>query len=55
MTLIADNLEFKAYRGDGGGGMLDFAIPTHATIPTARIIHPNMSYFKSLLFFDLEL
>lgn len=31
--------------------MWDFAIPTHATIPTAKIIHPNMSYLRSLLFF----
>jgi len=41
------------YRGGegGGGGRFDFANPTHATMPTARIIHPNMSYFRSLLFF----
>lgn len=37
--------------GGGGGGNWDFANPTHATIPTARIIHPNMSYLRSLLFF----
>lgn len=37
------------YRGAGGGGTLDFANPTHATKPTASIIHPNMSYFRSLL------
>lgn len=43
---------YKAYLG-GGGGMLDFAIPTHATMPTARITHPNMSYFRSLLFLVL--
>lgn len=42
-----------SYRGGGGGGggTWDFANPTHATIPTARITHPNMSYFRSLLFF----
>lgn len=39
----------------GGGGMFDFANPTHATMPTARIIHPNMSYFRSLLFFGFPL
>lgn len=44
---------FLAYLGGvgGGGGMWDLANPTHATIPTARITHPNMSYFRSLLFF----
>lgn len=34
----------------GGGGILDFAYPIHATIATARITHPNMSYLRSLLF-----
>lgn len=34
--------------------MLDLAIPTHATIPTARIAHPNMSYLRSLLFCFLD-
>jgi hypothetical protein len=38
----------------GGGGTWDFAIPIHATIPTARIIHPNISYFRSLFAFFLE-
>lgn len=42
------------YRGGGGGGTWDFANPTQATIPTARIIHPNMSYLRSLLFFFFE-
>jgi hypothetical protein len=37
-----------------GGGTLDFAIPTQATMPTARIIHPNISYFRSLFVFFLE-
>lgn len=47
------HIYFIAYLG--GGGTWDFAIPTHATIPTARIIHPKMSYLKSLLFlFFLE-
>ena len=41
------------HRG-GGGGTWDFANPTHATMPTARIIHPNMSYLRSLLFFFFE-
>lgn len=34
----------------GGGGTWDFAKPTHATMPTASIIHPKMSYLRSLLF-----
>lgn len=41
------------HRG-GGGGTWDFANPTHATMPTARIVHPNMSYLRSLLFFYFE-
>lgn len=32
----------------GVGGTFDFAIATHETIPTARIIHPHISYFRSL-------
>lgn len=47
--------KYRAYLGGGGGGMLDFASPTHATMPTARIIHPHMSYLRSLLLLALEL
>lgn len=53
ICFISKNELYKAYLA-GGGGMWDFAIPIHATIPTARITHPNMSYFRSPLFF-LEL
>jgi hypothetical protein len=37
--------------GGGGGGRFDLAKPTHATMPTARINHPAMSYFRVLSFF----
>lgn len=40
----------KLYHRGGGGGTFALANPTQATIVTARITHPNISYFKSLLF-----
>lgn len=46
-------VQYCTYLG-GGGGKWDLAKPTHATMPTARIIHPNTSYLRSLLFFFFD-
>jgi hypothetical protein len=54
LNILAKILAYLLHAYLGGGGTLDFAIPTQATMPTARIIHPNISYFRSLFVFFLE-
>lgn len=51
IIIISTQTSITAYRG-GGEGTLALANPTHATIVTASITQPNMSYFRSLLFCD---
>lgn len=44
-----------SHLGAGGGvGIWCFAKPTHATMPTARITQPSMSYLRSLFAFVFD-